>query len=36
MHTRDEFLDLGSLERRIVLIAEALRFVRDERNNVSR
>ena len=36
MHTRAEFLDLGSLERRIVLIAEALRFVRDNRGTVSR
>ena len=29
MHTRDEFLDLESLERRIALIAEALLYVRD-------
>jgi glutamate carboxypeptidase len=29
MHTRAEFLDLGSLERRISLIAAALLFVRD-------
>ena len=29
MHTRGEFLDLESLERRISLIAEALIFVRD-------
>jgi len=29
MHTRDEFLDLESLQRRIVLIAEALLFIRD-------
>jgi glutamate carboxypeptidase len=31
MHTRDEYLDLRSLERRIHLIAEALVFVRDHR-----
>ena len=29
MHTRDEFLDLESLQRRIGLIAEALLFIRD-------
>lgn len=31
MHTRGEYLDLRSLERRIHLIAEALIFVRDHR-----
>ena len=31
MHTRGEYLDLQSLERRIHLIAEALIFVRDHR-----
>ena len=31
MHTRGEYLDLRSLERRIHLIAEALVFVRDQR-----
>jgi glutamate carboxypeptidase len=31
MHTRQEYLDLQSLERRIGLIAEALTFVRDRR-----
>jgi glutamate carboxypeptidase len=31
MHTRSEYLDLRSLERRIHLIAEALIFVRDHR-----
>jgi glutamate carboxypeptidase len=30
MHTRREYLDLGSLRRRIALISEALRFVRDQ------
>lgn len=34
MHTRDEFLDLTSLERRIALIAEALRFVREHHGDV--
>jgi glutamate carboxypeptidase len=29
MHTRDEYLDLQSLERRIALIAEALLYIRD-------
>jgi glutamate carboxypeptidase len=29
MHTREEFVDLGSLERRIGLIAEALIYIRD-------
>lgn len=36
MHTRDEFLDLGSLERRIGLIAEALIYVRDHLHSVER
>lgn len=36
MHTRDEFVDLVSLERRISLIAEALIFVRDNSGNVER
>jgi glutamate carboxypeptidase len=31
MHTRDEYLDLESLRRRIGLIAEALLFIRDNR-----
>ena len=31
MHTRDEYLDLESLQRRIGLIAEALLFIRDDR-----
>jgi glutamate carboxypeptidase len=31
MHTRGEYLELRSLERRIVLIAEALIYVRDHR-----
>jgi hypothetical protein len=26
MHTREEYLDLGSLRRRIALIAEAIRM----------
>ena len=29
MHTREEYLDIRSLERRIPLIAEALLFIRD-------
>jgi glutamate carboxypeptidase len=36
MHTREEYLDLRSLDRRIHLIAEALLYLRDNRESLKR